>query len=93
MPEIKFVGKPYEGKLHVRFVEGSPETGCCCATALVTYSTRTLVLPPVPLSQVRSLSFTSLKVNLKGGLSKENVRPRRTPCVWVDLIVDLRLDI
>jgi hypothetical protein len=22
MPEIKFVGKPYEGKLHVRFDEG-----------------------------------------------------------------------
>jgi len=32
-------GKPYEGKLHVRFVEGSPETGWQVTTALVTYST------------------------------------------------------
>jgi hypothetical protein len=28
MPEIKFVGKLYEGKLHVRFDEGSGESHC-----------------------------------------------------------------
>jgi hypothetical protein len=32
-------GKPYEGKLHVRIDEGSPETGWQVTTALVTYST------------------------------------------------------
>jgi len=36
-------GKPYEGKLHVRFGEGSPETGWQVTTALVTYST--ILLP------------------------------------------------
>jgi hypothetical protein len=37
-------GKPYEGKLHVRFDEGSPETGWQVTTALVTYST-TVTIP------------------------------------------------
>jgi hypothetical protein len=37
-------GKPYEGKLHVRIDEGSPETERCCATALVTYSEVSLTL-------------------------------------------------
>ena len=37
-------GKPYEGKLHVRFGEGSPETGWQVTTALVTYSTNRRLL-------------------------------------------------
>ena len=36
---IYYLGKPYEGKPHVRFDEGSRETGSRVSTAPLSYST------------------------------------------------------
>jgi hypothetical protein len=36
---INYLGKPYEGKPHVRFDEGSRETGSRVSTAPLSYST------------------------------------------------------
>jgi len=41
---IFYLGKPYEGKPHVRFDEGSRKTGFNICTASLSYSTTTNVL-------------------------------------------------
>lgn len=44
---IFYLGKPYEGKPHVRFDEGSRKTGFNICTASLSYST---IFPLVPIA-------------------------------------------
>lgn len=51
-------GKPYEGKLHVRIDEGSPETGWQVTTALVTYSTTVMLGEEKAQSSVKDMDMS-----------------------------------
>ena len=64
----KMIGKPYSGKLNVRFDEGELEIGYGCDTVtLVNESARNSEHKQQPVATAPALYSTSIDLNSKGG--------------------------